>query len=326
MILAGDIGGTKTNLAHVAAEGGTLVLRRVSSYPSRSRSSFLDIVRDFTAEHPEAVEAAAFGIAGPVVADRCEATNLPWVVDARTLSSSLGDAPTALLNDLEATAYGVLHLRDNDRLVLQPGEADANGAIAVIAAGTGLGEGGLIPAGSRFIALPSEGGHTDFAPRNELEIDLLRFMLRRHERVSYERLVSGPGLLAIYEFFRERAGNAEPAWLSQRLQAEDPSAVVSHTALEGGDAACRKALELFVSLYGAEAGNLALKLLSRGGVYIAGGIAQKILPALTGGTFLSSFQAKGRFSPLLRRMPLVVVLNQHTALLGAAHRALDLLV
>jgi glucokinase len=212
-----------------------------------------------------------------------------------------------------------------DRFVLNDPPAGAGGAIAVIAAGTGLGEGGLIWTGTRYVALPSEGGHTDFAPRNELEIDLLRFLLRRHQRVSYERIVSGPGLYTLYEFFRERSGVAGPVWLTEAIRSGDPTAAVSSAAMEGKDEACVQALELFVSLYGAEAGNLALKLLSRGGVYVAGGIAPKILSRLTDGKFFAAFCNKGRFTPLLESMPVFIVLNERTALYGAAHQALALL-
>lgn len=324
MILAGDIGGTKTNLAYVKQGGERLELGRSAGYPSRNHGTFQEIVRHFVTAYPQKIEVAAFGIAGPVIGGRCEATNLPWVVDAGVIGESLGGVPTTLLNDVEATAYGVLRLEAGDLSVLNNGEADSGGTIAVIAAGTGLGEGGLVWDGSRYIALPSEGGHTDFAPRNELEIDLLRFMLRRHERVSYERLVSGPGLFTLYEFFRERSAVKEPAWLTEQISGGDPSAAVSRAAMEGKDDTCRAALGLFASLYGAEAGNLALKLLSRGGVYVAGGIAPKILPRLRDGAFLASFVHKGRFSPLLQRMPVSVVLNERTAILGAAHVALSL--
>jgi glucokinase len=325
VILAGDIGGTKTNMAYVRVEAGSMKMGDSASYPSRNHVSFAGIVEHFVSDHPRRIDAAAFGIAGPVISGRCEATNLPWVVDTAEISRTLGNVPTVLINDLEATAYGVLHLEEKDRLSLNAGQAGPDGAIAVIAAGTGLGEGGLIWTGSRYMAIPSEGGHTDFAPRNELEIDLLRHLLRRHQRVSYERLISGPGLYALYEFFRERSGISEPAWLTAAMRDGDRSAAVSTAGMEGKDDACRMAIETFVSLYGAEAGNLALKLLARGGVYIAGGIAPKILPCFRDDTFISAFRSKGRFSPLLENMPVSVVLNDRTALLGATHVALTLI-
>jgi glucokinase len=324
LILAGDIGGTKTNLAHVSVANGQMTIGASESYPSGAHATFMEIVRHFLAAHPERPAAAAFGIAGPVIGGRCEATNLPWIVDAAEIGRTLGGVPTALINDLEATAYGVLHLAEHDRYLLNPGSGDPTGAIAVIAAGTGLGEGGLIWDGTRYLAIPSEGGHTDFAPRNELEIELLRFMLRRHSRVSYERLVSGPGLHTLYLFFRERSGVPEPRWLTDALSTGDPSAAVSRSGLDGKDDCCRRALDLFVSLYGAEAGNLALKLLARGGVYIAGGIAPKILQRMQEGSFFAAFRDKGRFSSLLERMPVCIALNNRTALLGATHVALTL--
>jgi glucokinase len=322
-ILAGDIGGTKTNIAVVSLTAGRMVVRNTTSYPSSAHSSILKLIAAFTAAHPVTVDAAAFGIAGPVIGGRCEATNLPWIVDAAEIGAALGGVPSVLLNDLEATSYGILHLAPEDRLVLNEGRPDPAGAIAVIAAGTGLGEGGLIWNGSEYIALPSEGGHTDFAPRNELEIDLLRFLLRRHERVSYERIVSGPGLYTLYEFMRERLARPEPAWLTQALNAGDPSVAVSTAGLEAKDEACRQAVDLFISLYGAEAGNLALKLLARGGIYVAGGIAPKMISRIKDGPFLPSLFHKGRFSPLLRTMPVTVVLNDRIALLGAAHAVLS---
>jgi glucokinase len=321
MILAGDIGGTKTNLACFSLTDGRLHLHTVASYPSQQYPHFEDILQKFIAGHPSKIALAVFGIAGPVIDGRCEATNLPWVVDARTIGTLLLLEHVLLLNDLEATAYGVLRLEDKDRLILNPGKPKPQGVIAVIAAGTGLGEGGLVWDGHRYKALASEGGHADFAPRNELEMDLLRFMLKRHERVSCERLLSGPGLHALYQFYRERASYPEPAWLQQEMSEGDPSAAISRTALEKKDEACVQALEMFVSLYGAEAGNLALKLLPTNGVYVGGGIAPKILPKIRDGSFLQSFTHKGRFSQLLSSMPVYVILNDKTALYGAAHFA-----
>jgi len=206
--------------------------------------------------------------------------------------------------------------------LLKEGTGVPHAAIAVIAAGTGLGEGGLVWDGSRYRALPSEGGHTDFAPRNELEMDLLRFLLGKHERVSYERLVSGPGLLNLYQFFRSRSTYAEPSWLKEQLASGDSSAAISQAAMEETDDASVKALEMFVSVYGAEAGNLALKLLATGGVFVGGGIAPKILPKIQQGPFLNSFIRKGRYSDLLKKIPIHVIMNDKIALVGAAHYAL----
>lgn len=321
MILAGDIGGTKTNLALFSTTNGALVPHHPEAYPSQRHSSFHEILQQYRSEHPVQIDSAAFGIAGPVIDGRCEATNLPWIVDAREVATSLGITRCGLVNDLEATAYGALHLDAGHKHVLNDGTPRPRGTIAIIAAGTGLGEGGLVWDGSRYRTLPSEGGHSDFAPRNELEMEILRFMLTRYERVSYERLLSGPGLYALYEFFKSRATGPEPQWLRDKMEESDPPAVVSSAALEGKDETCRAALETFVSLYGAETGNLALKLLATGGVYVGGGIAPKILPAIRRGSFMKSFAHKGRFSGWLHSLPLSIILNQQTALLGAAHYA-----
>ena len=325
MILAGDLGGTKTNLAYFARRGDSLNLELVKSYPSREYHSLGDILDRMVKQHPVDITAAAFGIAGPVLHGKSRITNLGWDVDARELASLLGLPAVGLLNDLEATAYGTLRLARNDTVVINPGKPQPHGAIAVIAAGTGLGEGGLIWDGARYRALPSEGGHTDFAPRTELEMDLLRYLLRKHKHVSYERLISGPGLYDIYQFFRLLTDHAEPAWLREQLSSGDPSAAVSQAGLEKKDSACERALDMFVTLYGAEAGNLALKLLATGGVYIGGGIAPKILPRLHERFFLEAFLAKGRYEEFMATLPVLVIMNDMTALLGAAHYATTML-
>jgi glucokinase len=323
MILAGDIGGTKTNLAYFKEEDGRVVpVEEPKSYPSREYRSLLDIIVAMQKELPAPITAAGFGVAGPIVEGRSKLTNLDWEVAADELKAGLKLTHVGLLNDLEATAYGVLNLPASDRLVLQHGEARKHAAIAVIAAGTGLGEGALIWDGKRYRAMPSEGGHADFAPRNELEMDLLRFLLTKHKRVSYERVLSGPGFSALYEFFRARTREPEPPWLAEEIKnGSMPAAAISKAGLERTDPVCVQVLDLFVSLYGAEAGNLALKVLATGGVYIGGGIAPKILPKIQEGGFLEGFTFKGRHSPLLKSMPLFVVLNDKIALYGAAHYA-----
>jgi glucokinase len=325
MILAGDLGGTKTNLAYFIQKGDSLDLEMVKSYPSREYKALGDIVTQMRKSHPSDITAAAFGIAGPVFHGKSRITNLGWEVDARELASLLGLPAVGLLNDLEATAYGTLRLKRNDSVVLNPGIPQAHGAIAVIAAGTGLGEGGLIWDGARYRALPSEGGHTDFAPRTELEMDLLRYLLRKHKHVSYERLISGPGLYGMYQFFRLLTDHPEPEWLREQLSSADPSAAVSQAGLDKKDTACERALDMFVTLYGAEAGNLALKLLATGGVYIGGGIAPKILPKLHERYFLEAFFGKGRYEEFMKKLPVSVIVNDKTALLGAAHYAVTML-
>ncbi len=324
MILAGDIGGTKTNLACFTVQDGLLQRGPVKSYVSKEYASLGHILIQFRHENNAGITCAAFDVAGPVVNGRCEVTNLPWVVDARELAGGLGLNRVGLINDLEATSYGTLRLRESDMLQLNSGTKHENATIAVIAAGTGLGEGGLVWNSTRraYQALPSEGGHTDFAPRNELEIELLRFLLTKYKRVSYERVASGMGIVNIYQFFRTQVRYPEPQWLVQEMTTGDAAAAISTAALAGKDEACVRTMELFVAIYAAETGNLALKLLSTAGVFIGGGIAPKILPLLQQSTFMDSFTNKGRFSSLLKNMPVSVVLNDKAALLGAAHYAM----
>ncbi len=321
MILSGDIGGTKTNLAYFETEGNDLVPILVKSYPSQEFSSLPEVIERMQRDHPATIRAAAFGIAGPIVEGRSKLTNLGWEVDAREVAACLHLDGVGLLNDLEATAYGILRLPASENVFLQHGKAQPHRAIAVIAAGTGLGEGGLFWDGEGYRAIPSEGGHTDFGPRNDLEVDLLRYLLTRYGRASYERIVSGPGLQNLYEFFRLRAGYPEPSWLTEQFVSGDPSAAISRAAMEEKDPVCVQSLDLFVSLYGAETGNLALKLVATGGVFIGGGIAPKIVQKLLQRSFLESFFKKGRYETLLRQIPVQVVLNDKTALIGAAHYA-----
>ena len=252
---------------------------------------------------------------------RCEATNLPWVVDSRELAQDLGIARAFLLNDLEAYAHGISVLGPGDVFELNAGAPGATGNRAVIAAGTGLGEAGLFWDGAAWRPFGTEGGHTDFAPRDELEIDLLRFLLREHERVSWERLVSGLGIVNVYRFFKETGREEEPAWLAEAMRTGDPGAVISAHARDGRSRLCARTLELFMSLYGAEAGDLGLKLMARGGVYVGGGMAAKNLEAIRAGGFMARFTSKGRMTPIVQAMPVRVILNQRTGLLGAAHGA-----
>lgn len=319
MILAGDIGGTKTNLAFFSREDDRLFLRRSGSYPNSEHGSLIEILQKFCGQGDERIASASFGIAGPVLDGRCEATNLAWIVESKEVSAHLGLESVGLINDLSATAFGTLHLLPNETKVLNEGKPESEGTIAVIAAGTGLGEGALVWDGQRYRSLPSEGGHTDFGPRDEVEVDLLRFIQEKFEHVSYERIVSGPGVLILYEFFRSRSDYPEPDWLREELKTGDPSAAIASAALARRDQAAELTLNLFVSLYGAEAGNLALKLLPKGGLYVGGGIAPKLLPLIEAGGFMQSFLAKGRFAYLMKEIPVRVILNDKTALTGAAH-------
>lgn len=319
-VLTGDIGGTKTSLAiYTVGEGHPRRLRS-SKYPSKDAPGLLPLVEKFLAEgdadERATLAAAGFAVAGPVVDGRCKTTNLPWELDAAELGAQL-KLPVALINDFHGAALGVTALEDDQLEWLQTGEREPDGVVAVLGAGTGLGEAILVPtsAGPRVIA--SEGGHADFAPRDELEIDLLRFLLTRHKRVSYERVLSGRGLAAVYEFLIARGHFSELLTTRARLDAEDHGSVVGQLGVAGDDPACVRAVELFCGLYGAEAGNLALKALPRGGVFLAGGIAGKLLPRLRAG-FMPGFLAKGRMSPLLAGFAVAVVLEPEVAHRGAA--------
>ena len=320
MILAGDIGGTKTILALFEGDGRSAPAV-VETFPSQKHKTFDEIVDIFLSRHKPKVRLACVGVAGPVKDGRCEATNLPWVVDAVDLAKDLGISRAWLINDLEAFAYGVATLRPEDFAVLNEGAPDARGNRCVVAAGTGLGEAGIFWDGTGWRPFASEGGHTDFAPTHELEIELLRYLLKRHERVSWERLVSGLGLVNIYRFLKETGREDEPAWLAEAMRAEDRGAVIGRHAGDGRSPLCAKALDIFLELYGAEAGDLALKMMATGGVYVGGGIAPKNIERLKQGAFLRRFMAKGRMRGLLESMPVRVILNDKTGLLGAAHGA-----
>jgi glucokinase len=321
VILAGDIGGTNARLACFKLDGHRLVSVQEQDYPSREHPGLEEIAKTFVADYSLSVDKACFGVAGPVKNGRVVTSNLPWVVDAARLAHLLRLDQVALVNDLEANTYGIPSLEPNDLTSLNDGAAEAAGNIAVIAAGTGLGEAGAYWDGTRHHPLPSEGGHADFAPRNDLEIELLSKLLGRFNRVSYERVLSGAGLLHIYEFLRDSGRGKEPEWLRAEMEAGDPSAAISKAALAGRSDLCGQALETFVSIYGAEAGNLALKFKATGGIFVGGGIAPKIIKKLKLPTFMEAFKAKGRMRRLLEAIPVRVILNDRTALLGAARRA-----
>lgn len=322
MILAGDIGGTKSLLAFFAPGGDPRAALDERSLPSRDFPGLAAVLAEFLRKTSNRVERACFGVPGPVVAGRCETPNLPWVVETAELQRLLG-AEVLLINDLEATGYGIATLRPDEFVTLNERKANPVGNAALIAPGTGLGEAILFWDGRQHRPSASEGGHADFAPRNELEIDLLRHLLKTYDHVSYDQVISGRGLRQVYDFFRSTGRFEEPTWLKQELEsADDASAVISRAALEKRSELCVQALDLWVSVFGAEAGNLALKALATGGVYLGGGIAPKILPKLKQGGFLQAFWDKGRLGPLVAQMPVRVILNEKTALYGAAAFAL----
>lgn len=326
MILAGDIGGTKTNVALFDWKSERVEPERQRTFYSRDYASFDDILSEFLqppdAESPPLpIQAAAFGVAGPVIRNRCQTTNLPWVVDGTLLAERFALPRVRLLNDLEATAYGLLVLRPDEVEVLNAGTPpESPAALALIAAGTGLGEAILFPHRSHYHPMPSEGGHASFSPTNDLEIELLRYLRINHLHVSWERVLSGPGLVNVYEFLRDTKKN-EPTWVAERLKTGDPAAVIAEIGLAKGAEICVQALDLLASLYGAEAGNLALKALSLSGLYVGGGVAPKLLPLLKAGGFMRAFVNKGRYKRLLSGIPVRVIMNEKTALLGAASAA-----
>lgn len=320
-LLAGDVGGTNLRLALFAVEEGRLVRRDEAKLRSRNFGSLEEAVvhvigssRDFTA--------AGFAVAGPVRKGRCAATNLPWVVDAAGLAVRLGLPRVVLLNDLVASGLGLAELGPDDFALVNRGDEDSEGCAALVSPGTGLGEGFLVREGIRWRALPSEGGHASFAPRTPWEMELLGYLQTEFPHVSVERLVSGPGLVNLYRFERGRSGVPEPPWLAEEIaRSGDAAPAISGAALSGRDPIAVRALEHWVSLCGAEAGNLALKVMATAGVYLGGGIAPKVLPKLLDGTFFSAFCDKGRLAPLLSRIPVRVVLNEECALLGIARAA-----
>jgi glucokinase len=317
MILAGDVGGTKVNLALFDFIDGKLKQNRDKQYPAKEYSGLEEIVKEFLAA--DKATAACFGVPGPVRDGRLRLTNLPWTLDSRELATELAIDHVFLINDLEANGYGLAELSSNQIFTLNQGDASQIGNRGLISAGTGLGECYLVWNGHHHVPYPSEGGHVDYAPRNEDEIDLLRYLMQKYNgRISVERVVSGPGLTNVYGFLREARGMEEPAWLRKRLAAEDPNVVITELALAARSEICEKALDIFVSAYGAEAGNLALKFLSVGGLYVGGGIAPRILEKLKDGSFMKAFTDKGRMSQLLVNMPVRIILESRAALLGAA--------
>jgi glucokinase len=324
MILAGDVGGTKCNLALVEKHADRLVIRHRGRFFSRQYAQFSGIVAAFLAEAREAVasskagkiEAAGFGVAGPVIGTRVSLTNLAWELEAGALARQIGAGCVVLLNDLEATAYGLPWLAPEDICALNVGKPRPRAAMALIAAGTGLGESLLRWDGGRYIVAATEGGHCDFAPRTDQEIELLRYMRRIEEPVSFEMVLSGRGFRTLHEFLDP--GVRHPGFEGNQA---DPAPEITRRALEGSCPICVRALDLWVSIYGAEAGNLALKTLSLGGLFVAGGIAAKIMPKMSDGTFLRAFCRKSKFAALLADVPVHVVLSQDAPILGAAAEA-----
>ena len=321
MILAGDIGGTNARLAYFQSQNGHLRLVSERVFPSREHSELGEIVCEFLADSETRPDAACFGIAGPVRNGRVETSNLPWVIEQARLAKQIHLPATLIINDLEASAWGVAALAAQDFVPLHQGSVPAIGNQAVIAPGTGLGEAGLFWDGTRHHVFACEGGHADFAPQGDLQIELLRYLQAQFGHVSYERVLSGPGLVNVYTFLRESGCGKESAEFREQLKKSDAAAVISRAALDGTSALAERALDLWISVYGAEASNLALKLMATGGLYLAGGISPKIVSKLTGPRFMQAFLEKGRLSPLVEAIPVQVIMNDKTGLLGAARCA-----
>jgi glucokinase len=325
MLLAGDIGGTKTLLALYEPQAGARKPIAMAEFPSASYAGLDAIAREFLSREQRTVEYACFDVAGPVIGGRAHLTNLPWDLSEPVLAQALGLKRATLLNDLKAVAYAVPHLRPEDLVTLNPGTPEPHGPIAVVAPGTGLGEAFLIWNGTSYIACSSEGGHASFAPTNERQAGLLAYLAKRFGAVSYERVCSGPGIANIYDYLRDLAPEAEPEELAAALAgAHDRTPIISQAGLADptSQSLPGAALDLFVEILGDEAGNMALKVFATGGVYLAGGIPGHILPKLTLERFMAGFTNKGRMASLLSAMPVHVV-TASAALIGAAQYGLD---
>jgi len=321
MILAGDIGGTHARLAFFEFVNGRFSLVSASIFPSREYAGLDEIVSKFVETSNLRPDTACFGIAGPVRNGRVEASNLPWIIESQRLADELKIKKAILINDLEANAWGIPALEAKDVVALNKVKGQTVGNQAVIAAGTGLGEAGMYWDGVRHHVFASEGGHGDFAPRNPLEVELFNYLRIRFGHVSYERIVSGPGLVNVFNFLRDSGRGTPAQWLTDEMVHSDPAAAISRAAMDGKCSLCEQAVDLFVSIYGAEAGNLALKMMATGGIYLGGGIAPKMLAKLSGPLFMQAFAGKGRMQTLLESMPVMVITNDQIALLGAARCA-----
>lgn len=323
MILAGDIGATRVRLAAFETEGNRLHCVVEKTYSSHQHQGLPEIIAHFTRSEGIPVQSACLGVAGPVRDGRSKISNLPWIIDSREVAKQLKLTSAGLINDLEAYAYGVDALESMDFVTLNAGSSEAEGNRAVISARTGLGMAGLYWDGYRHHPFGCEGGHCDFAPRNQPEIELLQYLLKKFGHVSCERILSGPGIKNIYDFLKDTGKADEPTWLAEQMRAaHDPPALISQLALEQKAKICEEALSIFVSAYGAETGNCALSFMSTGGIFIGGSIAAKIVPKMQDRLFMQAFLDKGRMSPLLQDMPVKIVLNDDCGLIGAARYAL----
>jgi glucokinase len=314
-VLAGDIGGTNARFAII--EGDKIIFER--HYPSRDFDKFEDVFAVFVKDVPGQIpHCACLAVAGVVEGNRVEATNIPWTIDGHDLKDRFGLETLRLINDFEAAAWGITVLHRDHLVQIGGGKPISDGPKAMLGAGTGLGQAILAPCNKGYKVLPTEGGHVDFAPRNEEEMRLLRYLMKKFPHVSVERILSGPGLVHIYEFLLEERGSEESVFTKQSARGKDKAAHITQHSVQGTDELCRQAVSMFCSIYGAEAGNLALKCLATGGVYVAGGIAPKILPILSEGGFRQAFESKGRMEKVLKHIPTYIVISPQLGLLGAA--------
>jgi len=320
IILAGDIGGTKTRLGFFQVEKNGFSLLSEKTFPSKQYKNLTDILRFFIGGQKNIVS-ACFGVAGPVTGKIVKTTNLPWVIDAKSLMQEISVNNMKIINDLVANAYGITVLKQNDFVTLNAGKIQ-KGNRALISAGTGLGQAILYWDGKQHVPSPSEGGHADFGPTNSLEIEMLQYFMKRFGHISYEDFLSGSGLHHMYLFLRDskRFGN-EPEWLNKKMKREDPAKVITESASLKRNRLCSKALDVFIAVYGAAAGNLALQVMTFGGIYLGGGIAPKIIGKLKEGIFMDAFRNKGRLSDIVSRIPVKVIMNEKAALCGAAYYA-----
>jgi glucokinase len=320
MILAGDVGGTKANFALFSSADSRLAPLWIESFSSQAFPNLESLLAELPLDTKK-IRCACFGVPGPVICGVAKSCNLVWAADAARLRQALGIASVYVINDVEAMAYGIAELTADQFLVLNEGQDCGNATAALIAAGTGLGEALLYWDGKRHVPIPSEGGQADFAPRSALEFQLLEYLQKKFGHASWERVLSGPGLCNVYSFLREAGYGEENAWVREEMCERDPASVISDAGLQGKCPLCARALELFVSLYGAEAGNLALRAAAVGGIFLGGGIAAKIARKLAAGSFLEGFLAKGRMAPMLGNIPVRVILEEKTPMLGAARFA-----
>lgn len=317
-LIVGDVGATNARLALAETDGRQVELTHAAVYPSQAYADFAPLLATFRAELPTEVSQAVIGIAGPVIDNACEATNLPWSLDGAGLAQAARLDHVELLNDLEAAAWGIEALTEVDLIELHPGAPRPRGNQSVIAAGTGLGQAGRVWCGERYRPFASEGAHGDFAPTHALGYSLHQWLQAKYGRVSWERVVSGQGLVDLHAFLRDAGGRRAPDWLTQAMEESSAASAIANAALMRRDGVCAEALDLFIHYYGAEAGNHALKLMATGGVYLAGGIAPKVSSRFAEAGFLEAFFDKGRMRPLLERMPVRLIVNDRLAQLGAA--------